>query len=270
MDILKKRGVLPAVIVTAAAALCAVVVHFSGSNPVTNAIRSVFSPFQNGVEYIAARTEGLVNFLWEAQSYKAENEKLRSEIYRLETEGTDAEKYKEENERLRALLNIDRDMSSYNMTAARVIAYSSDNWYDTIEINKGTSDGVQIGCCVLGVNGVVGRVIEVGANWATVSTIINVGNATGIRVSRTGDIGVIEGDSELYRKGMCKVSFIENNNGLIVGDLLETSGSGGIYPEGRIVGRVTEVKTDNTGRLSSAVVEPVEKLDGIREVIVVQ
>lgn len=270
MPFFKRKGVFPAFIVTIAVVLCVFVVHFTGSNPLSNAIRTVFVPFQNGVSYISARVDGLFTFLWEAQGYKEENERLIAEIQDLQASSMDAEKYKEENERLHELLDLDNNIEEYDTVAARVIAYSSNNWYDMIEINKGKTDGIAEGDCVVTSSGVVGRVSEVGVNWAQVSTILNTGSATGIRVSRTGDIGVIEGDAELCLKGVCKVSFIENNSGLIVGDILETSGSGGIYPEGYIIGRITEVKTDNTGKLSTAIVKPSVDFANLREVLVIQ
>ncbi len=270
MPFFRKKGIFPAFIVTIAVALCVVIVHFTGSNPLSNAIRTVFVPFQNGASYISARIDGMITFLWEAQGYKEENERLTQEIQNIKASTMDAEKYKEENERLHELLDLDNNIEEYDTVAARVIAYSSNNWYDTIEINKGKTSGIIVGDCVVTSNGVVGRVSEVGPNWATVSTVLNVGNATGIRVSRTGDIGVIEGDGALCLEGICKVSFIENNSGLIIGDILETSGSGGIYPEGYIVGSITEVKTDNTGKLSTAIVKPSVDFANLREVLVIQ
>ena len=80
----------------------------------------------------------------------------------------------------------------------------------------------------------------------------------------------MEGDGELCMKGLCRVSFIENDSSLIEGDILETSGSGGIYPQGYVVGRVVEVKSDITGHLSEAYVEPTVDFSRLREVLVVQ
>lgn len=68
--ILKKRGVMIAIIVALCAAACVLIVHFTGSNPVSNAVRTVFSPFQNGLSYIAAKVDGVISFVWEADSYK--------------------------------------------------------------------------------------------------------------------------------------------------------------------------------------------------------
>lgn len=270
MKFFKKRGVLPSLIVTLAVALCILLVHFTGSNPVTNAIRSVFSPFQNGAAYVSAKVNNLTSFIWEAQSYKEQNKRLEHELNEAQMNSMDAAKYREENERLRELLDLKNSMEDYETVAASVIAYSANNWYDTVQINKGTADGVDVGASVLCGDGVVGRVVSVGRNWASVSSIINTGSATGIRVSRTGGIGVVEGDGELCMRGLCRVSFIDNNSSLIEGDILETSGSGGIYPQGYAVGRVKEVKNDGTGQLSEAIVEPTVDFSRLREVLVIK
>lgn len=267
--ILKKRGVMIAIIVALCAAACVLIVHFTGSNPVSNAVRTVFSPFQNGLSYIAAKVDGVISFVWEADSYKKQNEELVAKVNELTAANRDAESYRRENERLQSLLELKNSITDYSTVAASVIAYSTNNWYDTLEINKGKNASIAVGNSVVTSEGVVGRVIAVGENWATVSSVINTGSATGIRVPRTGEIGVVEGDGELCMQGLCRVSFIGNESGLIVGDLLETSGSGGIYPEGFVVGRITEVEADNTGRIKNALVQPAVDFAQLREVLVI-
>ena len=270
MKRLNKRLLIPSAIVTGVVVLLILLVHFTGSNPVTNVIKTVFSPFQQGASYVTGKINEVTSFLWEAQGYKAESERLEAELNEAQRKGGDAEKYREENERLRELLDLKESMNGYETVAASVIAYSANNWYDTIEINRGAADGVKVGASVISGDGAVGRVVSVGSNWSMVSSIINTGSVTGITVSRTGDIGVVEGDGELCMKGLCRVTFIENDGSLVVGDLLETSGSGGVFPRGCIVGRVTDVKSDTTGHLSEALVKPSVNFSKLREVLVVK
>lgn len=269
MSFFKKRGVAVAAGAAVCAVICAAAVHFTGINPVSAAVRTVFSPFQNGAAYIAAKADRVVSFIWEADSYREQNEELARQVNELTMENKSAQTYREESERLQKLLELKNSISDFSTVAAEVIAYSTNNWYDTFEINKGAAAGISAGNSVITPDGIVGRVIASGENWATVSSVINTGSATGIRVSRTGDIGVVEGDGELCMRGLCKVSFIDSGANLIVGDLLETSGSGGIYPEGYVVGRVTEVEADNTGKLKKAYVEPIVDFTRLREVLVI-
>lgn len=266
---IQKRSVIVTAAVLAVVVICSLVVRFTGSNPVSNAIRTVFAPFQNGVAYVAARVNSITSFIWEADEYRKQNMELTAKVNELTAQNRDAENYRQENERLQELLELKVSIEDYSTVAAQVIAYSTNNWYDTLEINKGKAAGIDVGNSVVTPEGVVGRVIAAGENWATVSSIINTGSATGVKIPRTGEIGVVEGESELCMQGLCRVSFIGNESGLIIGDLLETSGTGGIYPSGFVVGRVTEVEADNTGKLKNALVEPAVDFAHLREVLVI-
>lgn len=255
--------------VTAAVLICAAIAHFGGSNPVSALMRTVFSPFQNGVAYLTDKVKDTTDFIREMKSYKDENEKLISEINELKRQNRDVTNYREENERLKELLELGESLDSYSTVAASVIAYSSNGRYDTIQISKGSLAGVAEGNAVITPDGIVGKVIETGPTWSVVSTILNPDNAMGVRVSRTSDVAVVEGNSEMYSQNYCKMTFIDKGSNLIVGDLLETSGSGGVYPAGLSVGVIREINSDAMGNLNYATVEPMVDFDKLYEVLVI-
>jgi rod shape-determining protein MreC len=265
----KKKGVQIASVVTAVVLLCAAIAHFSGVNPVSNVVRTVFSPFQNGVAYIGSRVKNATDFLREMKSYKTENERLISEINELKKQNRDVTNYRDENERLKEMLDLQDNLTGYSTVAASVIAYSSSGRYDEIQISRGSLAGVAVGNAVITPDGVVGKVIETGPTWAVVSTILNTDNAMGVKVSRTGDVAVVEGDDELQGDDYCKMTFIDKGSNLIIGDLLETSGSGGIYPAGLSVGAIREINSDAMGNLNYATVEPIVDFNKLYEVLVI-
>lgn len=265
----RKKGVQIAAVVTAVVLACVAIAHFGGSNPVAQAIRTVFSPFQSGVAYIANKVTDAVYFVSEMGEYKKQNEELVREINELKKQNKDITNYHEENERLKELLGLQQNLKGYSTVAATVIAYSSNNWYDTIQISKGTLSGVSVGNAVVTSDGVVGKVIETGPTWSVVSTILNPDNALGVKVSRTSSVAVVEGDSEMYMNNFCRMSFIDKNAKLIVGDILETTGAGGIYPPGLFVGSVREVNSDASGTLNYAKVEPMVDFSRLYEVLVI-
>lgn len=265
----RKRGVQAAAVVTAAVLICAAIAHFGGANPVSKVLRTVFSPFQNGAAYITNKVKDTTDFIREMKSYKDENEKLVSEINALKKQNKDVTNYREENERLKEILDLSQSMTGYSTVAASVIAYSSNNWYDTIQISKGSLAGVAVGNAVITPDGVVGKVVETGPTWSIVSTILNPDNAMGVKISRTSDVAVVEGDDELYSQSYCKMTFIDKGSNLIVGDLLETSGSGGVYPAGLLVGAVREINSDAMGNLNYATVEPLVDFSKLYEVLVI-
>ncbi len=265
----RKKGVRAAAIVTAAVLVCAAIAHFSGSNPIESFARTALSPFQNGLAYIANKAEDTMNFIREMKSYRDENERLVNENNELKKQNRDITNYREENERLKELLEMRDAMTGYSTVAASVIAYSSNNRYDTIQISKGSLAGVSAGNAVITPDGVVGKVVETGPTWSVVSTILNPDNAMGVRVSRTGDVAVVEGDDELYSLNHCKMTFIDKGSNLIVGDILETSGSGGIYPAGLSVGAIRDINADAMGNLNYATVEPLVDFNRLYEVLVI-
>ncbi len=265
----KKRGVQLAAVVTAAVLLCVGIAHFIGFNPVSSLLRTVLSPFQNGVAYISHKVSDTTDFIREMKSYKEENERLVREMNELKKQNKDITNYREESERLKEILGLQESLSNYSSVAATVIAYSSNNRYDTIQINKGSLAGVSVGNAVVTPDGVVGKVIEAGPTWSVVSTILDPGSAMGVKVSRTGSVAVVEGDNELCDQNYCKMSFIDKGSNLIVGDLLETSGSSGIYPPGLLVGSIREISSDATGNLNYATVEPMVDFDRLYEVLII-
>lgn len=253
---LKKKSVAAAAVTAAGLAVLGFVSHFTASNPLSSAVKTVFTPFRSGVAYICAKAEGLVDFIWEMDTYKDRNEELQTYINELERKNRDAAGYREENEYLKELLELKENIKDYTSLAASVIGCSNDGTYSRIEINKGSLNGVSVGNCVVANDGAVGTVTAVGPNWATVSTIMNPDSAIGIRVTRTGGAGIAEGDAELAESGLCKMSFLDKNSNITVGDLLQTSGSGGVYPSGFMVGKVREIRSDNSGALEYAAIEP--------------
>lgn len=265
----RKKGVRIAAVVTAAVLVCSAIAHFGGANPVSKVLRTAFSPFQNGFAYISHKVKDTTDFIREMKSYKEENERLVTEMNELRKQNKDVTNYREENERLREMLELSQSMTGYSTVAASVTAYSSNNWYDTIQISKGSLAGVAVGNAVITPDGVVGKVIETGPTWSVVSTILNPDNAMGVKITRTSDVAVVEGDDELYNRSHCKMTFIDKGSNLMVGDLLETSGSGGVYPAGLSVGAVREINSDAMGNLNFATVEPVVDFSKLYEVLVI-
>lgn len=265
---MKKRKFIAAV-VTAGVLLCILISHFIGTNPVSSAVKTIFSPVENGFAYISNKVYSAVSFVWEMDGYKEENENLIRQVNELNRQERDTAQLREENERLQALLELKNNTDGYSTVAASVIAYSANNWYDTIEINKGLAHGLAVGNAVITPDGVVGKITDIGLNWATVSTVLNPENAMGVKIGRTGDAAVVEGDDELYSQGLCKMTFIDKGVAIIVGDLLETSGSGGIYPEGLLVGAIREINSDNMGMLNYATLEPSVDFSRLYEVLVI-
>lgn len=271
MPFFKNKLFIALASVTAASILFAVILNtVPQSNPAAIVVRTMFSPFQKAVSYVGSSVNSFTAFVFEMKGYKSENERLVNEINALKKEKRSIEDYKAENDRLNELLALKEQYNTSDTVAARIIAKSTNGWCDTIEINKGKKDGLAPEDIVITPDGVVGLVSQAGGSWASVDTIINAEHALGVRVVRTSDIAIAEGDIAFAGDGFCKMNFISRDSGIVVGDILETSGLGGIYPSGLSVGKIREIKSDNTGTLQYAVVEPFVDFDNVHEVLVIK
>lgn len=254
------------------AAICGggfVLEHFIGFNPVTEAVNVVAAPIKSGFSYIAHSLESARDFVWEMRAYKADNEKLEAQIIKLKTQQRDAGQYKEENERLLKLLELKESITDKETVAAKVVSHSQNSWYQQIEISKGSLSGISEGCAVITPEGVVGRITKVGANYSIVTTIVDASSVMGVKIARTDGTGLCEGDEELADDMQCKLSFVDRNTPVIVGDVVVSSGSGGIYPEGLNIGTVISVSADRTGALHFALIDPAVDFGLLREVLVI-
>ena len=262
----KKSNVIVATV--AVVILITIISKLVGTNLVTGFVRMVATPIQTGFAHIADKAMGTVDFIYEMKGYKAENERLIAENNTLKKNVKDTEHYRAEIEELRSVLELKNSISQYNSVAASVIGYSTDIFFDKIEINRGALSGISEGDVVINSEGLVGRISEVGPNHAIVSTVIAEKNSIGITVSRTGDIGIVEGDSVLCKKSQCKLTFIDKDVKIKEGDLLETSGSGSVYPGGINLGIIRSINMDNLGMLNYAVVDTAVDFETLHEVLV--
>ena len=116
----------------------------------------------------------------------------------------------------------------------------------------------------------MGVVSAVGLNWCTVLTLIDTDTSLGAQVFRTEDIGLAEGDFSLMGQGLLKLSHLPAGTELLGGDLVVTSGLGGYYSSGLVIGSVKEVRLDDSGATQYAVLEPSARFDELVEVFVVK
>ncbi len=268
MSFFKKNRWIIFVIILIITLLCAYLSRM-GNNPVSNVINSVLSPIQSQIIKVTHPVKGFVEFVSEMKTYKEENERLKTENNKLMSDLKSVEEYKVENERLQRILEISEEMTQMKTVAAKVIEYSPDNWFSYITINRGKSSGIEVSDAVITADGLLGQVSEVGSNWAKISTLINTENSVGVRIVRNGEIGIVEGDTKLSKTNKCRLGYLTANASVLSGDILETSGLGGIYPPGIMVGKISQISKDNMGRLDYAVVEPFVEFDSLYEVLVI-
>ncbi len=269
MSFFKKKVLKILITIISVILVLSLVAHF-GDNPLQRAANTVMSPVFSVLYRVVTPIREFSGYVKKAPKYEQEIEDLKTQLNTLKIENKSRESYITENRRLKELLDLrDGTMSGYETVTARVVSYEPNSWYDTVMLNKGTNSGIEKDDIVVTALGVVGRITELGTNWAKVSTVINTSNSVGIKLSRTGDVGVVSGDANFAEDKNCKLEYLSNDKNLIKGDILVTSGLGGIYPADLIIGKVKEIKSDSAGNLEYAVVEPSVDFSSLYEVLII-
>ena len=213
----------------------------------------------------------IYGYLYDYDSLLAENESLRSQLADAQQSARDGIAASEENARLRELLNLREKHSDYVFESCKVVLWSSSNWAHSFTISKGASSGIELGDPVVTeYNAVVGQVTELGETWATVSTLIDVDMSVGGTVVTTGSSGMVVGEYSLMKQKLAKLTFLADGAQIFVGDEILTSGSGGAFPAGLVIGTVSNVQTEAGGQIEYGLVQPQANLDSLVQVFIIK
>ena len=233
------------------------------------AVSFVLSPFQRVVSWVGDKFVNITSGVYDVVYVYEQNKMLREEVAQLREQNTQAIEFTAENERLRKILDYKRATTQFDLLAARVIGRESATWSESIIINRGTMDGVADNMTVVTPNGLVGHITEAGLNSAKVQLILDPRSAVGTLVQRPQSrvTGILTGD--ISNPTMPKMTNIPKTADVVDGDVIVTSGFGGIYPKGIVVGLVTELVNEPGGLLKYAVVETAVDFQRLEDVAVI-
>ena len=229
---------------------------FGYSGIIRGTIKTIATPFEWCGTTVANAVNGFVEVFAEYDELKKENEELRTQISEKEGEEYELSVLKEQNDWLKSYLDIKSYIPELATTDVTVIARESGNYSTVLTINKGNVHGIKKNMPVITPEGTFGYVSECGLDWAKVVSIIETSSAVSVYTERTATTGVVEGDTALREKGYCVMTYISSNSDIKVGDRIFTSGNGGIYPAGLLIGEVIELSADETTRTLRAVIKP--------------
>ncbi|MFH1459102.1 MAG: rod shape-determining protein MreC [Candidatus Omnitrophota bacterium] len=188
-----------------------------------------------------------------------ENEK---ELKNLKFQLNNFNELKLENERLRKLLELKQNFE-FAFQPAQVIGKEPTNWLDSLIINKGTNHNIFINQPIMDASGLIGKIIEVGNDWAKVLLISDLNSRVVVLVQRTREEGMLEG----IGRGMCRLKYLPLDADVKLNDIVISAGVGGVYPKGLLVGRVESIRLQRGGIYKSCIIKPAVKLSQVEEVL---
>ena len=239
-------------------------------NPLRTAVGYVLVPIQSGVNRVGGGLYNELSSVGKLKTALAENETLKTRVDELTEENTRLRSEQFELERLRSLYELDQEYMQYHKIGARIIAKDSGSWFSVFRIDKGSDDGIKEDMNVIAGGGLVGIVTDVGANYATVRSIIDDSSRVSAMAQQSGDSCIVAGDLQLFKEGRLKLSYMEKDDDIKDGDMIVTSNISGKFLSGILVGYATDITVDYNDNLTkSGYLIPAARFDRLQEVLVI-
>lgn len=227
-------------------------------------VHSLAAPFKFIGASAGAAGEGAGDALDDLTADEATLTQLREQNAELRELVADAEEYRQEAERLEGLLEL-KTSSGIEGVTGRVIGRSTDAWNQTVTLDVGTEDGVESGLTVVGSTGVVGQVVSAGASSCTVRLLTDPQSGAAALIQSSRAEGIVRGSLD----GLLYLQNIDADVQVNVGDVVLTSGLGGSYTRGLLIGTVVRVDGQTGDATRKIIVSPNDSASALEEVIVV-
>ena len=236
-DVKQRPGVILIVALLLHVVLISAQVNAASGLPVLQVVTfGAFSEVQRATMAMIDGVRGLWSGYVALQQVEQQNLALKQEVQtlqiRLQQERAEAQR----TDNLRQLLEL-RERAQLDTTAAEVIAGPASPEFQTVTIDKGSSDGLATDMAVISPAGVVGRLILPSRRASKVQLLIDVNAAAGALIERTRVQGVVVGAGS----GLLKMRYVPGTADVKTGDLVVTSGIDGIYPKGFVIGTIDHV-----------------------------
>ena len=234
-------------------------------NPAEQLIVEIAAPFQKLIKL----TINLTKDFWLNYFYlidvRHENSRLKQEINSLRRDNSRYRELLATHERLRKLLQF-KEVIRRPVIAAQVIGQDPTGWFKSIIIDKGKRAGLKWDMPVVNASGVVGRIVSISTDYAKVLLIVDQNSSVDCLTQQSRDRGMVKGLST----DVCKMDYMAKSSDAVVGDMVITSGLGGIFPKGLPVGKISRVKEVSGEFFKVIEVAPSVDFSKLEEVLVIQ
>ena len=260
---MKLRGVLVLGTVVAACLVLLTIQTRGRSTAAADVVALVTTPVQSALARVNRAAVGTWSTYLDWKNIRAENRRLREENQELRVAALQVSETATENQRLRRLLSM-QERLPLETVGAEIIAREWGGWVRSLTVNRGRNDNIVRLTAVIAPEGLIGRVIEVRSGVSIIQVLTDPASTVGAHVVRTRTAGIVEGDP----RGTMRLKYMAREGGGIqVGDLVVTSGAGGVFPRGIPVGRVRAIDDRGSALFHYAMLTPVVDFARVDEVL---
>ena len=234
------------------------------ANVIERVVMTLFAPVLKPAERLSGFFEDAWNGYVNLVDVKRENLKLRDEIKELNTRLVAGNEAQKSNQRLQHLLEMKNTVKAPSLSAS-VVGEDVSSWFRTVIIDRGSSSGIRDGMAVVAADGVVGQIVKVAPTTSRVLLLTDHASGIAATIQRSRARGVVKGKEG----GLCSLEFTTRDEDVKVGDLVVSSGIGGLFLKGLPIGEVTMVKRGEYGIFQTVTIRPAVNIAHLEEVLVV-
>ena len=234
-----------------------------------DAVCVLLTPMQKVFNYATEAVDGFAAYIYKFDELIEENNALRERVAELEKQNYDAAELEELSAWMSNFLEMKTQHTDFKMLSASVTGRESGNYSKVLTIDVGTGAGVTMNMPVVTSEGIVGRITELGYNWAKVTTIVEPQSSVGAYIERTEDAGICEGKFDLSADGMCRLSYLPAEAEARPGDRVLSTGFGSVYPRGLVIGYVETVGINEYTRSPDVTVKCAVDFSELTQVMII-
>ncbi|MBQ3136636.1 MAG: rod shape-determining protein MreC [Clostridia bacterium] len=228
----------------------------SSSSPLTDAVGVLFSPVQKLSGFVAEKVDWFADSFRGSGTYLREIERLQQKIAEYENKIVDYNAMEQKVASYEKMLGVKEENRDFVLQRANVIGTDSADMFSSLIIDKGSNDEIAVNDPVISGNYLVGIVSKVHPSYCVVETLLSPDLNISALESKTRETAYVTTSIELSAKGACMMAGLERTSAVTPGGIVITSGVGGTYPKGIIIGTVSEVAESKYDLSNYAVIEP--------------
>lgn len=231
--------------------------------------QGIMTPLRSGTSALTKQAQRLYSYMFRYDALEAENQALKEQIAAMENDARTADALQRENQRLKELVGLKEEREDFTLVSAYIITWDSNDWTSTFTINKGTNSGIEKDMVAITAQGeVVGLITAAGANWATVTTVLDASLEISSQIASSGYPGIVQGAYTTGEEGMLRMDYLPTDAVIRNDDQIVTVGST-LYPRNLILGYVANAGFDETGVAKYAILRPAADFENMEQVFII-